>query len=100
LKQIIMPTKTEIQVGRSDRVHLTVSRDRTNPESTIFVHLLDREDILIATARVYVAEDELQVGTVTRYSLKPANPTKPSIAQRILALLMWERADKLRKQLN
>jgi len=93
-----MNTKPEIQVGRSSRAHLTISRDKTNPDSTIFVHLLDNKDILVATARVFVSEDKLQVGTVTRYSLRPANPKKPDISQRIFALLSWDRADKVRRQ--
>lgn len=94
-----MNTNTEIQVGRKSRFHLAVSRDRTNPESTVFVQLLDSEDILKATARVCIAEDELQVGSVTRYSLQTANPREPSVVQRICVLLTRERADKVRKQL-
>lgn len=94
-----MTTKTEILVGRRDRTHLTISRDRMNPESTIFVNLLDNEDILLATARVCIAADELQAGTVTRYSLQPANLRELSVPQRIFGMLTWERADKVRKQL-
>lgn len=94
-----MITKNEIQVGRSDRTHLSISRDKTNPDSTIFVHLISKEDILIATARVYLAEDELRAGTITRYSLLPECSSKPTVAQRIFALLTWERADKVRQQL-
>lgn len=94
-----MNTPTEIQVGRKSRFHLAISRDRTHPECTVFVQLLDSQDILRATARVCIAEDELQVGTVTRYSLQPANPREPSVAQRIFGVLTWERADKVRKQL-
>jgi hypothetical protein len=63
---------TKIQIGRSDRMHLIASQDRTNPQDTIALQLLTRGDVLLATARAsvrkYQGEEVSSFGCVTNFT--------------------------------
>ena len=84
---------TNTTIGHTSRNHLEVTPALR--ENTLDSDVLNGEDILQATATVYVHGDGYHVTGITQYSLNGSSRNYERCLEIVLRVLSFERAQKL-----